>query len=401
MSPEKGAILILSHFFEPFMLVSAKRSSYLASYLTDRGYPVMVLKAGNRHYNENHLGQLKRSQPFTVREITLPLTDSARQTDRLWYHAYQKEIRFLMQRRNIRCLYISGHPFFYFPLGQFFRKKYGVPYILDFRDTWYQDRRIHYAQRGLLTRVRFYRSSFLDRSRERQAVKNASYVINVTQKRTSIYRQYYRRLNPDKFITIPNGYDETSVPRKRAASDYADGCLKFGIFGKFGYYNRSHVDMLMEACRKSQKRLNFVFHHWGAARFENYLIDQVKGYHLTDYFRFHGQTDYETGMRDLEQMDCLIINIRYKADFPTKIYDYIWLNKPVIAILSPGSELGHLLKRFEHAYEVHSATELSVKMHAMAHLAPKQLDPNIDTHHYSRRHAADQLLPYLEQVMAT
>jgi hypothetical protein len=400
MRPEHCTIFILSHFFTPHLLISAKRASYLATYLSEHGYNVIVLKAHNQHYAKDHIGQSNPPADYQVRNICLPSSSAGMQSDRLWYQAYKKEIGRLLPSKKACCLYMSGNPFFYFALGKCIKKKYGVSYLLDFRDPWYQDRRLHHQHGSLVDKIRFYRSSFLDRIRERQSVQHAAYVINVTRKRTDIYRRYYKRLDPQRFITIPNGYDETQVPAGNSPANHDDGCLKVGIFGKFGYYSHQHVDLLIEASRKLPESFQCVFHHWGDVKFDAYLTDQVQRQHVAQRFCFHGQEDYKAGMRELGQMDCLLINNRDIAHFPTKIYDYIWLNKPVVALLAPGSELGGWLKRFRHAYQVQTASELSDRLTQIARFSIRQLDPEIDKESYSRRAAADQLLPYLHNVLA-
>ena len=133
-------VLILSWYLEPCNKIGARRASYLAQYLSEKGYKVIVIKAKDKYYHD-HLDEEDIQYTYDVIEIGI----SSRRiipNRYLWYSAYKGGIKELMDDRKIHCMFITGEPFFYFPLGPYVKKKYRIPYILDFRDPWYQNVRL-------------------------------------------------------------------------------------------------------------------------------------------------------------------------------------------------------------------------------------------------------------------
>ena len=59
----------------------------------------------------------------------------------------------------------------------------------------------------------------------------------------------------------------------------------------------------------------------------------------------------------------------------TKIFDYIYLNKPVIGITKPGISLERLLSKFDHAYICHSKEDVKK---AISNLTENNINTLID-----------------------
>lgn len=400
----KKHIVILSHYFNPYKYIGAKRASYMAEYLSQRDYNLIVLKAHNIYYGDDIDNSLIGNK-YVVINIQKKNNSnrSVYLANKQWRYQYKQAIKNLIKQYEIACLYFSGDPFFYFTLGPYFKKAYGIPYILDFRDPWYQDIRLKSENKtrprfspGFKKRIRHFRLVM----KEKSVIRDAAYIINVTQRRTDVYKQYYHYLDQSKFITIPNGYNDivfNKLNLKGYKKEAESRFFNIGIFGKFAYYNTKSVDLLTEGVKKLMDKLNFQIHHYGMT--EEYFMESVRKNNLEKVIKFHGFMDYRKGIAEMAGMDWLILNNRDTRSQGTKIFDYIYLNKPIIAFIQKNSEIGDLLGNFKNSFIVENVDHFINAIMRLQSNDIRTLDEKINVENYSRKASMMKLSEYLDEFM--
>jgi len=111
----------------------------------------------------------------------------------------------IIEKEKPDVIFFSTSLFPVMILGPMWKKKYGVPYILDFQDPWVPDRRgLELAATGMKARL----SRALDRVMEPYAVKQASHIISVSPAYSEMLSSRYA-LGPDHFTTLPFGAPES------------------------------------------------------------------------------------------------------------------------------------------------------------------------------------------------
>lgn len=394
-------VLLLSHYFEPYRLIGSRRSTYLADLLTENGYEVIVLRAHTDSYGKD-IVNLDTKQNYSVFQLRIDNESTPFMSEgRKWYFEYRKQIKRIIKRLAIGCMYICGNPFFYFTLGSYFKKECNIPYLLDFRDPWYQDLRLKKRMKNsLLASMTFSIRNYVNKIKEKKAVKDACYIINVTRRRTEVYKRYYNFVDPSRFITIPNGYDDRKISGISFAfsEPMPDNVCKIGIFGKFSYYDRTSVQLLIAGCLKLLGSIRLDVHHWGED--ERYFVEYVEKHHLSDIVKFHGHVDYLSGLKSLSRMNCFVLNNRDNRSQGTKIFDYILLNKPIIAFISKDSEIADVLSNFRNSFVVKTADDFVNAVCLIRQNRIESLDDNIDIQKYSRRAAMVKLLKYIDRSLA-
>lgn len=83
-------------------------------------------------------------------------------------------------------------------IGLVLKNKYGLPWVADFRDPWVEDSMVPYRRK-------------LEGYLEHRVLAGADRVICNTPRMRRWFLDRYPDIKPDKFVTIPNGYDETDL----------------------------------------------------------------------------------------------------------------------------------------------------------------------------------------------
>ena len=97
-----------------------------------------------------------------------------------------------------------------------------------------------------------------------------------------------------------------------------------------------------------------------------------------------GFIDYKRGMSILKTLDALLIVDSRMHALGTKIYDYIYVNKPIIYVGPKGSEMGKLLSSFENAYCCSKELEVKDVLNKMIIQKPIVLGTKNEVEQFSR-----------------
>lgn len=381
-------IAIVSYYYPPFSLIGAKRITYLTRYLQKNDVQTIVIKADNIYYGENIDTALEDTKSSII-DVNIDDQRSILPERVKWYYAFKEQLDALLTKQKVDCVYFTGGPFFYFSLGEYIKKKYGVPYVLDFRDPWYVGHHNKNKKYNLIYKIL-----------ENKAVTSADLIINVTESAAKLQKQYYSSVSKEKFKVIHNGYDDAILSTIDLSSNkkmLEEGTFNIGIWGKFGYYNTHHVDIVLDGISKLKNEMNIKLYHIGEK--EEYFMNQVRSKELDPYVCFLGHMNYKEGIELLNGMDCLLLNHRSPYMVGTKIYDYIYLNKPIVAFAKKEDEISKLLNNFQNSFTIENKEEFisSLKTIDTDHL--EVLDINFNKHQYSREYQMQKLFGYLMQML--
>ena len=217
---------------------------------------------------------------------------------------------------------------------------YNIPWIADFRDEWTNSPYVN----------SFYKNDNfkldLHKSIENSIVNFADKVIAVTPNSSQNYRNIFNLLY-DKVCTITNGYDEDDFNNIR--DNYTKN-EKFTIlyYGTL-YLNRDlskiidSINNLIE--NQYIKKSEIIFKIIGKSD------NSIKNFMLrNDKFGVLEFMDYLPHKRCLEEgskSNILILYVgeedEFKSVYPGKVFEYLRLLKPIIAISPKNSEVEQLL----------------------------------------------------------
>lgn len=121
--------------------------------------------------------------------------------------AHRKAVE-LISQHGISTIITATPPHSTQLVGLRLKKQFNLQWIADLQDPWTD---IYYYRQLYHSVI----SASLDARYERKVLENADYVITVSDSIRELFRKKSRRVNPDKILVIPNGYDEDDLRGSR------------------------------------------------------------------------------------------------------------------------------------------------------------------------------------------
>lgn len=338
-------VLILSHQFYPFSLVGAKRMTALTRYLLSCGDDITVLKADNRVYGSNIDNENPIEERVKIFNIELERKPISKYLEGFYYlKQYKKCIDHISDINSYDICLMSGYPFEYFLVGPYIKKKYGVKYCLDFRDTAARASvsslyNIPTLTRKIKNKLNFCRFFYL----EWKSIRQADKVILTTVAMKELYACRFPKY-AKKMDVVYNGYDDNAVKAVHIGEPDIS-VMTIGIFGKFGFYSNENTNSFCLAV----KRFAEVTSVPTKVR-QIGIFDQILSTQLGSIYEYVENNGYISGLNLLQNNWVMAGSHYMKEAIGTKFFDYIYLNRPIIAILPKDSSGIELLKQFEGAY---------------------------------------------------
>jgi glycosyltransferase involved in cell wall biosynthesis len=228
---KKRRLLLVTNALPPFMLADNQRARMLAGHLPSAGWEVEMLvpDAGFQIpiYQDAQSAAL-RPKETTVHEVSpgkdglLRAVGMKSMSWRALWPLYRRGLE-LLREKKFDLIYVSTAQFNFFCLGALWRKKTGVPCVLDFHDPWVREPAPHAtAPRNWKHRLGLKLAKHL----ERFAVKHSAGLVAVSP----VYLEQLRRrypefsgVQPERTAVIPFGADERDLAVARQSAPPENG----------------------------------------------------------------------------------------------------------------------------------------------------------------------------------
>ena len=301
---------------------------------------------------------------------------------------YLNAVANILKYATINGILVSMGPFYTYRIA-LLAKQYSVKCVMDFRDPWvfdYRDAKTFFNFRnliGLIAKI----------SKERQCVHAASIVITVTEGWINTFRKFYPN-EKNKFYLVENGYDDVLLNSIELTNEQEknEEIITFGVFGKLFYYTEKYSGIFLDALSKCGAE-NFFIKQIGNREdrtdilLENYKIPKSKVFCT-------GFMNYVDGIRELNNSDVLLIIDGRKSAIGTKIYDYIYLGKPIVYVGPRNTAISSIVKKLDNGFVCSNIQEMERAFSSLKNGIPQKRKGNND---YSRTKQNERLYGLLKQ----
>ena len=372
--------LIVVPFFPPQKGVGTIRMASLARYLKSQSIETVVLT-----------NQIQCNPEINLKYYYVELLKD----DQSYYTRFNENQR----RYNLQfckvieedvpdIVIISGGPFYTFNLAVT-AKKYGLPCVLDFRDPWifeYRGFRSFFTLKNIISKL-------IELPWERNAVKSASKVVTVTNGWEKKFEKFYLSCR-NKFEVIENGYDDYLLSGIELKENNPKDRLRIAAFGKLFYYTEKYSRIFLEAYKEFQSDIEL----FQVGQIENNTESLLEEYSIEkNNFKSTGFIPYVEGIQELSKADAyLIIDIRKDA-IGTKIYDYIFLNKPIIYVGPKNTVIANIVSTFEKGFVCSKSKEVEKVLRMIQH--GQKLSNKYDVRKYARSEQNQKWLELLKKLI--
>lgn len=257
-----------------------------------------------------------------------------------WILPAIKAGRKIIQDNNIDVIFATGSPWSALITGYYLSKLSGKPLIVDFRDPWINNP-FHHSKGRLLDR--------LASNIEAKIVAHASVTSLNTDALRKDFLQRYWDIPEDRFVVLPNGFDESDFHDVKSESGNVETNLITLCHTGFLYGVRDPA-VLLEAIRSANKILTgsgnrkFRFLQVGNVSLDYSIEERFADLISEGSLVLTPPTSYRKCLATLSSAD-FVVNVQPNTNtqVPSKLYDYLALRKPIINITPPSGALGRLV----------------------------------------------------------
>jgi hypothetical protein len=247
----------------------------------------------------------------------------------------------IVKKYNINAIFATGSPWSSLIVGYRISKATGVPLIVDFRDPW-MNNPFHQSKGALL--------DSWSKKLEAKVVHHASAVSLNTEPLLQEFLGRYPNQAPDKFFVMPNGFDESdfqNLPQEAVSAEKKTITLCHAGF----LYGVRDPATLLDAIRDTNQGFHnegvpkrIVLRQIGDVQLDYDLKQRYKDLLADGSLIIEPPRPYLECLRALKAAD-LVVNIQpaTRSQIPSKLYDYLAINRPILSITPADGALGRLV----------------------------------------------------------
>jgi hypothetical protein len=268
----------------------------------------------------------------------------------------------LLRTGRFDLVYFSTTQFQLMCLGPIWRKRFGVPYVLDLQDPWYHPSRKYYTT-DRVAKARITNS--LHKRSEPFAVRNADALVSVSAKYLDdLNERYHSTLKssaePWRQQVIPFAASKRDLDRvSDIAPSPTSNPLRIAYVGVGGVTHVASGEALCAALARLRaidpsllNRTRFCLHGTIGPKVEKGVIQSIAEAHgVGDLVEEHTErVSYYESLRLAAEADgLLIIGVDDRGYIPSKLFSYLLFGKPVLAAFFDDSPAVKLLEQYPGA----------------------------------------------------
>jgi glycosyltransferase involved in cell wall biosynthesis len=266
----------------------------------------------------------------------------------------------LLRTGQFDLVYFSTTQFIATTLGEVWRKKFGVPYVIDIQDPWRTD---YYERPGAPPPPGGWKYRIARRQAarlEEPSWRHAAGFVSVSPGYLDQLRGRYPWFAAKPAAVIPFGAAPADFRKAREAFDLRPGIplepgtLCCASVGAVGPIMREALEQLFSAVRRlrtedpalvARLRFHFVGTSYApAGRATPSVLPVAEAFGVADLVREEtGRVEYFTALRTMLEADALIVPSSLDPDYsPSKLAGCFLAEKPVLSLAPAGSALERL-----------------------------------------------------------
>jgi Glycosyl transferase 4-like domain len=293
----------------------------------------------------------------------------------------------LVKHNNINIIFATGMPWTALVVGRLISHKTGVPFIADFRDPWQGNPFL--KSKGMLLDWR-------DRLCEQKVVEQAALITANTIPLRDEFIEHYPHVPAEKIISLPNGFDTKDFEHLSNLMQQKQEDSKKLILMHAGFlYGKRDPAPLFDALdqlRRNHPDLSTLveFHQYGGITTDYDINQRYKKLIDEGIIKLFGQIPFDECLSKLVRADILIIiQPGTKTQVPSKLYDYLCINRPVLTITPLDGALGVMIreKQFGDIFAPEETEKLMKRLAQYSKL--RQEGQLLDSPNYSNRDKFD------------
>ncbi len=333
--------------WKPIVLTTSTANFYafddtLANELPEDQYKIYRTAKSDSGFRRDNKYKIKKFPSYFNQKIGRAVLQTIFQPDskRLWLKYAIKKGEEIIKENNIDAIFATAPPFTDFLVAYELSKKFGIPFLVDYRDVWI-DNPFHFFA------TPFHKLYSINL--ESKILTNAYKAIVTIRNTKELLLKRYRFLSHNDIEIITHGFDPDDFDYSISENKPKD---KFIITYSGLFQDNRTPKYFLKAAEKFLKKrpdaksvteLRFI----GLMR-KNH-IKLIKKYGLTENVNLLGYLNHSETVKHLLLSDVLWFMLMDNVRSPGKLYEYFGARKSILACIPEGS-IKKQLEESESAY---------------------------------------------------
>jgi glycosyltransferase involved in cell wall biosynthesis len=412
----KPGVLMVAYYFPPMGGAGVQRTLKFIKYLPEYGWQpyVLTVRDGLRLHDSSLADEIPEGVTVirtAILQLPYRLPWRLRNLINRWLLVVDGQVGWqpfaikaglsMLSEHKIKAIYSTSAPYSAHLIARRLQRHTHMPWVADFRDPWTGNTLVNYP-------TGFHRR--INKQLERSVFTHADRVILNTDRSLKYYAHEYPDIPADKFITIPNGYDQEDLPNINPdpAKNTVFTLVHLGTL----YHKSRSGEFFLTALRKVLDEGRLSLDKIRVRLIGNMDKDTEKfvtNLKLDGIVDLMGYLPHQKALSQLYAADLLLLIPSHGAGselfVPAKLYEYLACKKPILCLADPGDCADLILKAHAGVVVPHSDIEkIADQLAGMYNLWQNdQLsidsDPGLITT-FERRHQAGQLAGIFNQITA-
>lgn len=372
-------LLILAYDFPPYVSVGGLRPYSWYTYMHEFGvFPIVITRQWNNKYRnhldyvasgeseetireENKNGLILRTpyKPNLSNQLLLKYGDEKIWLIRKCITAFYEFGQFLfpigskvnlfleadkfLESEKVDAIIATGDPFILFKYASILSKKYDIPWIADYRDSWVQEK--NGRNKGYKVFDAFY---------ERKYLKNVDKITTVS---TFFQKLIEQNIGSKDFEIVINGYDPKIISETKDIKQNK-GKLSIAINGTLQNWNP--VESFLKVCNEiieenSEFKIELNFFGINKEK-EIKQILELKLPRLKECVNFHPKMNNIEYAKEIAKQNVFLLFNDYSI-LGTKIFDYLALKRKILFCYTKDKESDELKEKYFFFNEIETESK--------------------------------------------
>lgn len=314
----------------------------------------------------------------------------------IWFPSAYLHAKKTIQKTRPAAILSSSSPIVNHLVAMKINKRYHIPWIADFRDEWTQNPFRQYP-----TPVHKIINQWL----EKKVLTAATKVLCVTPPLTEGLAKLVPAENPNKFVTITNGFDTDDFEHANQSPNNDTFTITFtgSMYGKqcpYVFFDAVSALLKRRAIPDSGITINLTGNIPATVR--NTIPENIRSVTHISSYQHHSDI-----IRKITSASVLLMYIdpqRGAGTYTGKIFEYLGSHRPILAIVPPDGVAAELVRKTNSGIIVNPESQNEVE-HAIAYFytrwKKKQLIYNGDImaiNKFTREQKTSELVSILNQI---
>ena len=321
-----------------------------------------------------------------------------------WAYEAARFIESSVDFASMDVIYTTSGPHSAHLIGYYFKKKYGMPWVADFRDEWVNNPYVDIDLKHPVHQLLHHLESLL--------LRHADCSLTISDVAVENYIRTFSTPK-EKIVSITNGYDEWDFRNIYFPKDKNDAftITYSGLLYCTEQRNMAPLfaavqELIQEGKIPSEK---IKFRIMGNSEQDNTSL--AKKYQLEDNIHLTGYSPHQKALQLCANSDLLVLLIgdeaRFKGVYTGKVFEYLRCGKPILAIAPKSGVVDNLLQETGHGKAMTSKEREAIKSFILEKYQAWESSPENLYHiseaiqKYERRFLTGMLAQVLAQVAET